>query len=197
VNIPAQDDTGPGCGWAFTGMTAPAFDAAAAAKTKTELTLAAMTKLNADGKEWQKSVLDYWTAYAEYEKSAKAYTDYGTAVTAVNTSWAAIDKKWVAYNDDMAAFRKATKARSEFLDRQKAAQADYDAKVAVCDAPQPVVTVTPPPSSETQETPAPAPQAKSPEPQPGCPAQKPPVLDQAAPEVGPEPTTPEDPRPKS
>jgi hypothetical protein len=197
VDIPAKDETGPGCGWAFTGMNAPAFDSEAAAKTKTDLTLAAMTKLNTEGKEWQKSVLGYWTAFADYEKAAKAYTEYGTAVAAVNAAWAAIDKKWATYNDDMAAFRETTKDRAEFLDRQKAAREEYDRKVAVCEAPQPAVTVTPPQPSDGQETPAPAPQVQSPQPRPGCPVQKPSILDQDAPEVGPEPTAPADPRPKS
>lgn len=196
VDSPAADDPGPGCGWSFTGMTAPAFDPAAAAKTKTDLTLTAMAKLNADGKQWQQSILDYWTSYAAYDKAAKAYKDYSAAVTKVNTAWDTIGKSWDGYNAQLADFRKQTKARSDFLDRQKAAAADYDKAVTACNAPAPAPSPSPSPSAAPTGQPTQSPQAQAPAPRPGCPAQKPAIIDQSAPEVGSEPTPPADPRPK-
>lgn len=198
IDAPAEDKAGPGCGWAFTGMKAPTFDPAAAAIAKTNLTLAAMSKLNADAKKWQSSVLDYWVKFAAYEKAATAYKDYSKAVSDVNAAWAEIGKQWDAYNDRLEAFRKQTKARADFLTAQKAASADYDKATAVCNAPQPPAPTPTPSTAPTASGQTPPPQVTAPQsPRPGCPAQKPDILGQPTPEVMAEPTPPADPRPKA
>lgn len=196
IEVPAQDAAGPGCGWAFTHMQPPTFDAAAAATVKTTLTLEAMTKLGANGREWQKSVLDYWTSYAQYEKDAKAYQVYATAVTDTNTAWAAIGKKWDTYDEQVADRDKESKARDDFRDRQKAAEASYEKAVETCAVPMPSPTPTPTLTGAAQGAKG-AQLAERQTVRPGCPADKPEIIEQEAPTVGPEPTPPADPRPKS
>jgi len=206
IDVPSADQGGPGCGWAFTGMKAPAFDTAAAEKTRTELTLTAITKLNDQAKTWQTSVLDYWVKLAAFDKAANAYKDYAKAVTDANTAWAATGKLWDTYNQNLASYQKQVKARADFQDRKKAAAADFDKAVAACSAPQPTPSPSPSPTPSPTSTgpsdgsapvasPQPSPTTQAPK--SGCPAKRPAILDQAVPEVETEPTPPADPRPKS
>jgi hypothetical protein len=195
IEVPARDATGPGCGWAFTGMQTPSFDTSAAATVKTTLTLEAMSKLGADGRDWQKAVLDYWISYAQYEKDTKAYQDYATAVTNTNSAWAAIDKKWDTYNGQVATREKQTRAHKDFLDRQKAATVAYEKGVEACEGPMPSPTATAG-SSEASEKGAQLTQQR-PAVRSGCPVDKPEIINQTAPTIDSEPTPPADPRPKS
>ncbi|ACL42332.1 hypothetical protein Achl_4381 (plasmid) [Pseudarthrobacter chlorophenolicus A6] len=202
LQVPASDTGGPGCGWAFTGMKPLAFDETAATKASTVLLEQARTKLEADAKAWQANVVTYWTDYARYKKDAEAYNAYTARVDEVNKAWSAISATWDTYNRAVEDREQKTAQRAEFIARQNQARKDFETKQAQCAAaPAPSPTATPSPSPSPTGTPSPSP-TTSPSPAPtetalpGCPADRPAILDQTAPEVPSEPTPPADPTKK-
>lgn len=213
VAVPAQDKNGPGCGWAFTGMTGPQFDAEAARTARQTITSEANTRLVEGVHTWQAKTSEYWTAYAAYEKDAAAYNSYRAKVTEVNAAWSAIARTWDTFRANEAEYRAAVKNREDFTARKADAEASFAKATEVCNAPAPAPqpSQTPSPSSSpspsaspdpsTGPTIAPTPPAAptatpSPAVKAGCPAARPAILDQAAPSVPDKPTPPADPRPK-
>lgn len=197
VKVPAEERTGPGCGWSFTGMRPVPFDAAAADQTATRLTADAATKLQADAGTWQHDVLAYWSAYATYRKAADDYNAYKAKVEAVNKAWDTIAAQWDDYHQAMDDYRAKQADRADFLTRQKAAQAQFDKQTATCQAPVASPTATPTPSPLATATSSPtATTSRAPSPSSSCPAQRPAILDQQAPGEPKEPARPADPHPK-
>lgn len=130
----AEDSKGPGCGWAFTGSTAPAFDKEAADTendAKKQSTEAALVK---DAEQWQKDVLAYWENYEKYQTQAPKWNAYVADVNEVKSAWATIEANWNVYYGAKARWDAEVDAREDFLARQKAAQESYDNAVAVCEA---------------------------------------------------------------
>lgn len=191
LRVPANDTSGPGCGWAFTGMKPLAFDDEAATKARTALLTEARTKLEADAKTWQASVVTYWTDYARYQKDAETYNAYAVKVDEVNSAWSTIATSWANYDSAVRERDRKVAERDNFIARQDAARTDYDAKNAQCqEVPEPEPSASPSASPSPSPSATPSPSAS---PQPGCPAERPAVLDQAAPEVPSEPVRPADP----
>lgn len=212
VAVPAEDRKGPGCGWAFTGMTGPVFDAEAAKTARQTLSADANTRLIDGVKEWQAKTSEYWAAYAAYEKDSAAYNDYRAKVATVNAAWAAIGKTWDTYRANDVEYRAAVRDRDEFEARKADAQGSFTKATEVCNAPSPAPapqptaepspspTATPGPSASpsASATPSPSPSptvTPSPAAKPGCPAARPAILDQDAPAVPEKPVPPADPRP--
>ncbi|MET4143984.1 hypothetical protein [Arthrobacter sp. UYCo732] len=197
LQVPASDVSGPGCGWAFTGMKPLTFDEAAATTARTALLSDARTKLESGAKAWQNSVVTYWTEYAKYTKDAEAYNAYTAKVDEVNKTWSAISDKWDAYDRAVKDRDQKITQRAAFIARQDQARKDFEAKQEQCAAPAaPAPTASPSPSpsptSPGSPTASPSPNP-SPTTIPGCPAERPAILDEAAPEVPAEPVRPTDP----
>lgn len=206
----APDQKGPGCGWAFTGTSAPVFDAVAAEKKNREDRTAAAAKLSAGAKEWSSAVLQYWKDYASYAKEVKTYSAYAAKVNEVNEAWNGIAADWADYYVLAEEYAGAVTAKADFTARQKEAEAEFDARILECASrPDPVPTPAPSPSPTPEPTPSPgstgspspspspSPTA-TPEPEPAqepCDTSRPEILDQQAPEVPVEPSEPADPRP--
>lgn len=209
IQVLTNDTTGPGCGWAFTGMKAPRFDLKTAKTANDKLVTAAKKQLNDAGKKWQKDVLAYWQAYDVAVKALPAYQAYAEQVATVNTAWAQIGAQWASYRTDHDAWQKRQNTYAALQQQKQHAQAQYEAALNTCMG---VGTTTPPTSTPTPSptgtpdptaTPTPSPTATAP-PAPvkkktlaECTAevQKPEVLNTAYPWVGPEPQPPADPRP--
>lgn len=215
VPVPAEDKAGPGCGWAFAGMTAPLFDAEKAKTARNTLAAEANTKLIAGVRDWQEKTAAYWAEYAAYEKDAAAYNAYRTAVNEVNSVWSSIARSWADFREKDTTYRAAVQARDDFTARKADAEASFAAATERCNAPAPVAepsaapvptptaSPTAPAEMESDEpsvsipapsasaTPSPAPTKKQ-----GCPAVRPQILDQSAPSVPDQPVPPADPRPK-
>lgn len=198
VQVAANDTTGPGCGWAFTGMKPLAFDDEAAAKTRTALLAETKAKLESDAKAWQASVLAYWRSYATYKEQAKTYNAYAARVDEVNKAWTVIADSWDRYDQAVKDRDRKVAQRADFIARQDTARKDYEAKMAQCAAvpapspsasptpsPTPVPTPSPTPSQSPSATPSPSPSVP-----PGCPPERPAILDQQAPDVPSEPAKP-------
>ncbi|AKT51784.1 hypothetical protein [Arsenicicoccus sp. oral taxon 190] len=187
---PARDDRGPGCGWAFTGMAPPTFDEQAAARTQEQRRQAAVTAMQAAVAAYPAAVQAYEQAWGDYERRAKAYTDYATKAQEVEAAWAVIRVQQEAYRQSLAQYQQATAAYQAELTRRQGLQATYDAQLARC------ATATPPVPSTPAPPPPGAPPTVAPPPTvPGCPPTRDPSLDlpMAPPPASPSP--PPDPRP--
>jgi hypothetical protein len=198
----AEDPTGPGCGWAFTGMLAPPYDAALEAELARQRVEQAEGLLLAAQAQWQESLIGYWALVPAYEEQAALFTAYAAEVAEVAAAWDLISAQRAAYDDAVVAYNDAVVARDAFLAEQAAARAAYEAALAVCGAtsPPPTPTPTPDPTStdpvDPTATPTPTPSTTATATSPnGCPPPVPAILLQAPPPLPPLPTPPPDPRP--
>ncbi|MCG2621509.1 hypothetical protein LVY72_06210 [Arthrobacter sp. I2-34] len=132
VRILTEDKTGPGCGWAFTGMPAVPFDSAAADKTNRELTRKAVAALLTDQRQWQQEVLDYWKAYGKYKEQVAEYKKYAAKVSKVNATWAGIEDDWNQYWARYARYQDALATHNEFLGDQADARTKYAKELERC-----------------------------------------------------------------
>jgi hypothetical protein len=183
-----DDPVGPGCGWAFTGQSAPPFDAGTEAVTAQGRVAQAREDLAAAQQAWQVSVVSYWQAVADYSALATSYTAYATAVREVARAWDRITAARKAYNDAVDAYNAAVRAREQFLLDQATAQAEYDNALAVCAVISP--SASPTDTASPTSTASPTTQVG-----PQCPPAVPPILSQLPPTLPPIPTLPPDPRP--
>ncbi|SDQ92426.1 hypothetical protein [Arthrobacter crystallopoietes] len=212
IRILAEDKQGPGCGWAFTGMSPMVFDAKAAEQTNAERRREASQKLTAGTQQWQQSVLDYWTAYDKYGQAADDYKDYAKEVRKVNKAWAAIGAEWDAYWVSYAAYESALGVRAQFFRDQENAEWSYLNALAQCEAdnrraaeqPKPKPKPEPEDSDdkdkdEDKEEPKEEEQEQPEVRQVDCDSAigVPAILDWAPPPVPSEPAPPADPRPEN
>lgn len=186
VAVPADDASGPGCGWAFTSGTAPQFDAKAAKKVQLERVAVKEKSLTDAADQWQESVLAFWKAYPGYVEAVQKYGEYATQVEQTNAAWTAIAGQWDTYKAEKDDYERLVKERDAFLAEQAAAQREYDTALEEClaDTAPPTSTPTPGP------TPSPDPTETS-----NCDIPRPGILDETAAEVPDEPAPPADPRP--
>jgi hypothetical protein len=198
----AEDPTGPGCGWAFTGMLAPPYDAALEAELARQRVEQAEGLLLAAQAQWQESLIGYWALVPAYEEQAALFTAYAAEVAEVAAAWDLISAQRAAYDEAVVAYNDAVVARDAFLAEQAAARAAYEAALAVCGASSPPPTPTPTPDPTSTDpvdptatpTPTPTPSTTATSPS-GCPPPVPAILLQAPPPLPPLPTPPPDPRP--
>ena len=134
VKVPADDRQGPGCGWAFTGMSAPMFNKDAAAAESARIVAAEKTRLEKAAGAWKQSVASYWSTYDEYKAAAAEYTAYANEVTKVNAAWDRIAEQWDDYRNRLKEFEDKTAERRDFLERRDAAAKDFAAATAKCTA---------------------------------------------------------------
>lgn len=214
--VAADDTTGPGCGWSFTGLKAPGFDAATAKASEKKQSEQARKDLEAGAKDWQTAVLKYWKSYGTYKDAAATYNTYADKVAETNQAWLEIAADWDRYNAELDEYNSDVAAREDFLARRDAARSEYEKQVKTCsiplpaeetevpqvpetddetDEPDPSSTASPSASPSPTASPSPSPTASEPKTRPGCPAEKPEILNQDAPAVPKAPAMPADPRP--
>lgn len=158
------DAAGPGCGWAFTGQVAPAFDsdkaeaayARAAAKTERRLLRAWRT--------WQHEKVAYYSAYAAYLEHADVYNTYVLSLAKVRDAWAVIETARSEYYAALAVWQESVTARKEWKIDRAEAKALYEQTIADC--------------AEAELDPE-----YDPTLWPECPAERPAILDETAPDV--------------
>lgn len=215
VLVRTADDNGPGCGWKFTGMKAPAFNKDEASAEAARLMADAKTKLEAGAKDWQKQVGDYWVSYAGYKTAAEKYRDYAREVTKVNEAWERIAEQWADYRSRLEEYEEKMAERQSFIDRRDEAETTWKDEVARCErvteenrvkaekANKEAAEAALKAAEEAAKKPAqgpdvgpkpvvspsPSPSVK-PEPVEGCPAVKPPILSEKVPD---EPQRPSEP----
>jgi hypothetical protein len=161
VKTRIPDVKGPGCGWAFTGTVAPAFNDAEVKASNDTIINEAKAELTKNAEAWSKSVLSYWEAVAGYQKSVKDYEKFRTEVIKTSAAWEPIHQDWREYFTQLANHEAEVRVRDEFIARKAAAKKSYEAAVEVCNAPEPTPTPTPSPSEKATESPTPKPSPSS------------------------------------
>ena len=192
IQVPAADSTGPGCGWAFTAMTAPVYDKAYGSEIGKTTIAAAKTGLETSASAWTAAVITYWAGYEQNAAAVTAYDAYAAQVTATNSSWDSIAAQWAVYETAHAAWQVQQDAATTFLNSQIAARGSYNTALTDCQD-----GTTPSPGPIGTATPAPTPSRTTGSLVTDCSVTvaRPAILDQTAPVVGTEPAKPADPRP--
>jgi hypothetical protein len=186
VRILTEDKTGPGCGWAFTGMPAVPFDSNAADKANAQRTKKAVAALLTGQQHWQQEVLDYWKAYGRYKERVAEYKKYAAKVSKVNAAWADIEDDWNQYWARYARYQDALAAHNRFLGDQADARTEYAKELERCtDENKKAVKE----AEEADEEPETVDCRKE--------VEFPAILSQAAPAVPAEPAPPADPAPQA
>ncbi|MDQ5841657.1 MAG: hypothetical protein M3537_11085, partial [Chloroflexota bacterium] len=189
--VGVRDGQGPGCGWSFTGQSAPNFDAAAAAIKAAADAEAAAKTLGANATAYTAAVPAFNAAYTRYLADVVTFRAYARAVDKVAASWDVIRADQTRYHEAMTLYTAALAARDDFLRKQAAATTAYGTSLALCAAPNP----TAPP---TFEPPLPVPTTAPPGPTTPplvCPPVPAPIITQTAPTPPQSPNPPPDPRP--
>ncbi len=191
----AADPVGPGCGWAFTGVTPPQFSEADEAARVESLATAARGQLLASQDQWRQRVDAYRGEAAAYDEQLAAFLQYADAVRVMADAWDAITGARDAYQRDLAAYEAALLAVQQFAIDQESARVAYEAAVEACTAVAPTESPTPIESPSPTATDPLTPSATPTPTVTGCPPVVPPILFEQPPVVPPSPTPPPDPTP--
>lgn len=185
VTVPAVDETGPGCGWAFTAAVSPRVDADEIARQDEAIRTQARADLLAGQAQWITARAELEAALPAHLQAATVWNDYVAAASAVRAQWDDQARALAAYDAALKEWTAATRTREAWLTERAAAETAYDEAVRVC-AERPVeVTI-----GGAQPTPAPSASPSVGEPEPVCPPVHPAILDELEPVVGAEPVAP-------
>ena len=158
IQVRTQDETGPGCGWDFTGAVAPPFDKAAADAARDRATVAARKTISEDGARYASEADAYVAAAKQFREDAVIWNNYAVQIAEIATAWGKQRSAQQTYANDLSAYNNAVNARSSFLSRQAEAKRIYDDQVLACAARMTeTVTITPTlttPSSTVTITPS-------------------------------------------
>lgn len=217
IVVPVFDETGPGCGWAFTATKPANVTREGVEKQVADLNTAKSDELTAAQAQWKKDVQAFDDALVSFIPAATAWNEHVEATRVVHMSWANQRAALDAYEVAKRAWDDAVQVRADLIAAQESAERQWLDAQAQCDAipdpepipvpepiaPEPVVPVpapepVPSPSPKPAPSPSPSPSPKpSPSPSVGtvadplvCPAPRPAVLDQAVVDPGPEPSPP-------
>lgn len=197
--VPAVDDTGPGCGWAFTGATGPKVEPEVIEQQALAIEREQRDTLRAENTAWEQAARAYLEALPTHVEQRTAWDQYVAGVQEVATSWSTQAAALAQYEAAVQRRAEQQRAVEKFRADQASAAAAYDAAVAACAAWRTQADAARAAAAQSQPTPsatpsaAPAPVATPtvpPTPAGGCPAPRPPILDSAAPTVDPEPAPP-------
>lgn len=173
VDKAVRDSEGPGCGWVFTGQSAPSFD-----PEKADATFETDTR---DGREasemaWQKwftARIAYVDDYDRFAKQVNQYNSYIVTVGHVAAMWKLISEAREDYEEALTQYAAEVKTRDAFLKEQSAARTKYEENQAACQTG--LFNPLPPPDSGVE-----------------CPAVADPIVFQSAPTVGEKPVEPDE-----
>lgn len=132
LDILAEDKEGPGCGWAFTGTSAPVFDKGKAEQANDADILAAKKELTQGAKRWSESILEFWKDANAYGEQSEKYSEYAQQVAEVNTAWAVIDGQWQDYNSQLRAYEAREAQITGLHAEQATARAAFDDQMRQC-----------------------------------------------------------------
>ncbi|KQP62858.1 hypothetical protein [Nocardioides sp. Leaf285] len=184
VGRQVQDPSGPGCGWAFTGQSAPTFDQQRA-DTAFNASVAQTTQtLNRRWAAWQRSKTVFYAAWADYLDLVGPWVRYVEQVAEVRAAWAVVEQARSRYYAAYADWETAVAARVAFLDERDTARMTYRAEREACrtEPHEPVDPPTPDPPQDPSVDPS----------SPTDPAEQPPAPDEPDTESGPSgPTAPQ------
>lgn len=166
IQYRVPDEKGPGCGWEFTGMTAPAFNAEKEDEAHAASVKDAQDRMTANLNTYVTDVSNWQTKWEQYEKDSSAFLQYKWDVDEVAVQWNEQRTAQDTYRNNMTAYNNSVDAYNSFNSRQQEAQRTYDNTVTTCEqyataTASPTTTwVTPEPTTEVRTiTPSPTPPA--------------------------------------
>lgn len=172
INIRVPDVEGPGCGWAFTGLKAPAFNAAKINAENSATEKAKVAQLDKAMTGYPKAIEDWKKSYATYQSGVSEWKSYVAKVKDTAEKWGEQKAAQQRYADRMAVYNQAVQDRDNFLEEQRNAKDTFDSETNYCNTfdytpqsvpttiyPKPVpsqssVVVTPPPVTIQPTAPA-------------------------------------------
>lgn len=152
---PKDDTVGPGCGWAFTGMTAPVFDDDAAARTTSERANAAVAGMQALVWAYPDKARAYADQWAAYTKAATEYAQTNQKIAEVEQAWAVIRQQQADYAAALQQYQAALADYTSFAERQQAAVTAYQQALVACATVTPEAPTNAPTTATTPATPTP------------------------------------------
>ncbi len=188
VQVPAVDDAGPGCGWAFTAAAAPRVDGEQIAAQAEQVRASARADLLRGQAAWLTARAELEAALPAHLEAAAAWNGYVAAATGVRAAWDAQARELAAYDQALETWKQQVGDRDAWLVAREAAQTTYDEQLRVC-AERPL-EITPGGGPVPAPTATPSPSPSAGEPEPVCPPAAPAILGEAEPVVGSEPTPP-------
>lgn len=127
-----EDPIGPGCGWDFTSLNPPPFDATEEkerADQEEERVRAEMRELYADYLTNRRSFI---FDYADYAKTVTKYQEYVEQVREVGNQWQYVNNVRADYRSRLDAYWRDLENYTTFNERLAQAQEEYDAAVQQC-----------------------------------------------------------------
>lgn len=168
VGIPERvfDEVGPGCGWAFSGQSAPPYDDTVEKQRVDQLVGEAQGTLQAAFATYLQERTGYVNNYVTWANSVLAYQTYAGQVNDVGNVWNDITTKRQAYREKLDQYLALKKAWDEFPGLQTAAQEQYLGELEQCrvnniPVPTPSATPSPTPSPTPSESPSATPSPSS------------------------------------
>lgn len=193
VTVPAVDQTGPGCGWAFTAAAGPRVDAGAIARQDEATRTQARADLLSGQARWITARAELEATLPSHLEAVAAWNDYVVAAAAVRAQWDDQARALADYDAALKSWTAASQAREAWVARRQAAQGAYDDQVRMCSelAMQDEAGDSAQSAPTGQPAPTPSPSASPSEPRPQCPPERPAILDELEPVLGAQPTPPQ------
>lgn len=133
-----SDPIGPGCGWAFTGQSAPEFEDKEAEKAAQKARIAAAGELIKARSAWWVARYDYAVAYAKYMKEVDAWNAWvAEGSKAIATAW------WAYHDSQMVKF---TDAKMKYVEELAKWESQCSSVTVISN--EPSTTPTPTPTSD-------------------------------------------------
>lgn len=159
------DTDGPGCGWAFTGTASSNEDGDSIKAANAAASDGIKTTLKKQAADWKAQVLEFWSAWPQYQKDAAAYSAYAAQVEETNAAWRVINAEWKTYLAEVDDFNADMKAHKALVASIETAKTDYAAALVACETrpePTPAATKSPtPPPTPSNGKPSATPTALS------------------------------------
>ena len=178
AQIPVEDVVGPGCGWLFTGVVPPSFDAALAKREGEALLAATELALQDAQVQWRVEAEAYLGALPKFRGQAARWNSYALKASDVAWAWAEQRRLLDVYEAEVEVYNEAVEALQAWETRRRETQEAFDAQVLACEETVEGAQSGRPPLTQPGQTPA------------ECPPQEPPILTEQPPTLPPKPTKP-------
>ena len=157
VNESVRDATGPGCGWSFTGLTEPDFDAEKAQRSSDARAERATDTLTQQWTEYTAQRVAYQQEYRDYRTAVAARNDWAREATQriAVAWWNEYDTQVQQYRDEVTAWEKARKQWEQRAAACDAENSDAESDSSRGDAAEVTPTPTTTPGDGADITPTP------------------------------------------
>lgn len=169
VQVPAVDEGGPGCGWSFTAAAPPSRDEASMAEQADRALAEARAELLRGQAEWLVATAAVENGLAAHVATVGAWNDYVEQASVVRQSWDDQASAIARWRQERKEWEGQVAARTAWLGERDGASAAHEQAMKSC-------------AGQSSSTSLPSAS--------GCPVERPSILNDPEPLVGPEPAPP-------